>query len=218
MIKTLICLFALALIAVAGVALYRGGFRDTAAEPLAPMVSLAAQPDLSRTPAPAFQLIDDRGTAVSLASFRGEVVVLNFFATWCPTCRSEVPALIEWNQTFAARGLRVIGISVDEDWDADVVPFLAERRITYPVLRITPEVHRAYQIERIPTTVLVDHHGRVAFRIVGFDGGATIAAEIERLLGERDRALAAARSEATAKAGLWGRIRARLGSPASSSR
>lgn len=115
-----------------------------------------------RPPAPDFQLPDSRGTRRKLTEFRGRVVLLNFWATWCPPCRAEIPLLNQAHRDFAPRGFAVVGVAMDErGWPA-VTPFLAQHQVDYPVLLGNAAVARAYGgMKSLPRTFFLDRAGRI---------------------------------------------------------
>jgi thiol-disulfide isomerase/thioredoxin len=138
-----------------------------------------------------FSLGDLEGATTSLGTFRGRVVVLNFWATWCPPCRAEIPELMKLRTTFAREDLALVGIATDEAGSAIVGPFVAgerfelgraERPINYPVLLGTSAVVDAYRIERLPTTVVIDRAGREVERLEQPVRAAQLEPEIRRLL------------------------------------
>ena len=124
---------------------------------------------LLRDPAPAPDMaartID--GRHIRLSDLRGKVVLLNFWATWCPPCRAEVPDLVRLQEKYQD-SLVIVGISEDEgDLDA-VTRFVAEHRINYPVVMSTPAIAQMFpDIVSLPTTILVDRDGHVAQRHIG---------------------------------------------------
>lgn len=128
---------------------------------LAPAVS--AQPPAAGKPAPGFHLTDRSGATRSLASLRGRVVVLNFWATWCKPCREEMPALDRIAREYGPRGVTVLGVAMDErGWPA-VTPFLAQFPVSYPILIGTPRVAREYGgLRTLPLTVFIRRDGRIA--------------------------------------------------------
>ena len=118
-------------------------------------------------PAPAFTLPDLQGRKVSLASLRGRPVLVNFFATWCPPCRAELPAL----QALARPDcLQVIGIAESSGDAAAVAAFVRERGVTYPVLLDDGSAGAGYSVVTLPHSVLIDAEGGLAGT---FDGAVT---------------------------------------------
>jgi peroxiredoxin len=136
-----------------------------------------------RQPAPVWELKDMAGRTVKLSDFKGKVILLDFWATWCPPCREEIPGLIELQKKFGDRGLVVIGVSLD-DGGVDVVkPFINKLGINYPVLMGTEEVARKYgDIQAIPTTFIIDRAGNIAAGHEGLTDKATFESEIKPLL------------------------------------
>lgn len=137
----------------------------------------------ARKPAPDFELKDMNGKTIRLSDYRGQVVLLNFWATWCGPCKIEIPWFVEFQRTFKDRGFTVIGVSVDEDgWEA-VRPFLATRQVNYPVVVSTVEVEQKYGgVDALPMSFLIDRGGRIANTHVGLVTKKTYEDEIRRLL------------------------------------
>jgi cytochrome c biogenesis protein CcmG/thiol:disulfide interchange protein DsbE len=117
-------------------------------------------------PAPGFRLRLRNGKQVTLASFRGRVLVLNFWASWCPPCVEETPALNALSKVFPPSRVTVLGISIDEDPVA-YRTFLNRYRITYPTGRDPSQaiMHRFGTVQ-IPETYIIDANGRVARKLV----------------------------------------------------
>ncbi len=120
---------------------------------------------------------------VTLDSFKGKVVLLDFYATWCEPCRAETPHLVKLQQKYANQGLQVIGINVGGEDDRDKVPAYAkEFSIQYPLG--FPDDDFADQFlgdnQNIPQSFLFDRNGDLVKRFIGYDEGA--GAELERLL------------------------------------
>lgn len=136
-----------------------------------------------RKPAPDFELKDVNGKTIRLSDYRGQVVLLNFWATWCGPCKIEIPWFVEFQRTYKDRGFTVIGVSVDEDgWDA-VRPFLEARQVNYPVVVSTPEVEMKYGgVEALPMSFLIDRDGLIASTHVGLVTKKTYEEEIRQLL------------------------------------
>lgn len=134
-------------------------------------------------PAPEFQVRSLDGAQLSIASFRGKVVLVNFWATWCGPCRAEIPDLIELQQRYKER-LQIIGLTVDEDNPAAVKRFVAESGINYPVGMAPIEVRMKYGgIAALPTSFVLDTEGRVVQKHEGLRDPALYETEIRALLG-----------------------------------
>lgn len=119
-------------------------------------------------PAPDFELPDFRGKPVRLAALRGEkVVFLNFWASWCPACRQEMPTMEKLYRRFGSRGLEIVAVSVDRN-RADAARFAEKHGITFPVL-LDPdsEVAGEYRVGFIPTHYFIDRRGVIRAREVG---------------------------------------------------
>lgn len=119
--------------------------------------------------APDFMLPKARGEgSVTLSDYRGSVVLVNFWATWCPPCREEIPAFIKVRDSLHAQGFEIIGVSLDEGGAPVVVPFAQEFGITYPLAIGDQRVTRSYGgIRGIPTSFLVDREGKIVQKYIG---------------------------------------------------
>ena len=133
--------------------------------------------------APEFVLQDVEGKQVRLSDYKGKVVLVNFWATWCPPCKVEIPWFIEMQQAYRDRGLVILGISLDDDGREVVKPFAEENRINYPMLLGNDSVSRAYGgVESLPTSFVIDREGRVAATHLGLVSRRVYEREIESLL------------------------------------
>lgn len=122
-----------------------------------------------RPSAPDFSLADEEGKTWKLSGLRGKVVVVNFWATWCPPCRRELPSLERLRRTLPAGQALVLGINVGESWDT-VASFIAgvEPAPEFPILYDgNSAVLKAWAVKGLPTTFVVDRQGRIALRAVG---------------------------------------------------
>ncbi len=119
--------------------------------------------------APNFTLKNIEGKDVSLADYKGKVVFVNFWATWCPPCRGEIPDLIKLQDKYGKDGFAILGISVDQQKTMGEVPgFVKKMSMNYPVLYAQREVVVSYGgIESIPTTFVINRDGRALGKIVG---------------------------------------------------
>jgi thiol-disulfide isomerase/thioredoxin len=134
--------------------------------------------------APDFTLTDMRGAPVKLSDFRGKVVLLNFWATWCGPCRTEIPWFIEFQRTHPD-GFEVLGISLDEDGWKSVKPYIEERKVNYPVMLMNEEVNRLYaSVQSLPTTLIIDKSGRIAATHVGLCSRGEYESDIRKVLSE----------------------------------
>jgi cytochrome c biogenesis protein CcmG, thiol:disulfide interchange protein DsbE len=126
-------------------------------------------PPAARQSAPAFTLPDLAGRPVSLDEFKGRVVLIDFWATWCPPCRVSIPAVEELHRDYAGAQFEVVSINVDED-KSIVEPFVEKHGMKYPVLlAVGSEVPGMYQVRGVPSFYLLDRQGRVAQAWIGFD-------------------------------------------------
>ncbi|MHB2154613.1 TlpA family protein disulfide reductase [Calditrichota bacterium GD2] len=161
------------LIIFVAILMLNGANNSSNAEPSAADVpsQSVAQQDEQYPEAPAFTLNDLNGNEVSLSDFKGKVVFVNFWATWCPPCRKEIPAFIELIDKYGDDGFVILGVAVDprEFQNVDKVkPFAKEMGINYPVVYDTKGVSQLYGgIRSIPTTFVINREGKVVGRIVG---------------------------------------------------
>ncbi len=117
--------------------------------------------------APDFTLEDLDGNAVSLSDFRGRVVFINFWTTWCPPCRIEMPEIESLYQQYREQGVIVLGIDLQEDGDV-VRSFVEEGGYTFTFLLDTPgEVGYAYRVQAIPSSIFIDTEGIIRSMVVG---------------------------------------------------
>ncbi len=137
--------------------------------------------DLGRSPDFSFSTLE--GEHVDSDELRGEVVVLNFWATWCGPCKLEMPALQSLHEEYAHTGVTVLGLATDVGGSDPIRDFLAERDITYPVGRATYQHRRSFGgIRGIPTTFIIDREGVVQHRVVGYFAPPAMRAAVNRLI------------------------------------
>jgi len=142
-----------------------------------------------RKQAPNFTLKDADGKSVSLADYKGKVVLLNFWATWCGPCKVEIPWFIEFEQRFKDRGFSVLGVSMDEEGWEVVRPYISRSRVNYRILVGSDDLAQQYGgVESLPTTFLIDKSGRIASTHVGLISKSDYENEIVQLLDSRIRA------------------------------
>jgi thiol-disulfide isomerase/thioredoxin len=140
---------------------------------------------LFREPAavPAFTLTALDGHPLSSSDWRGKVVLVNFWATWCPPCRAEIPDLIALQNKYRDK-LVVLGISEDDGPVEDVKRFVAEQKMTYPVAMTSPELRKIFRgVVALPTTFIIDPDGKLEQKHVGMLNAAETEAEARVLAG-----------------------------------
>jgi cytochrome c biogenesis protein CcmG, thiol:disulfide interchange protein DsbE len=181
-----IVLLAVALGVVALRTVMRAASDQVADQSVAPRQRVGTNPG---DQAPAFTAASYRGRQpLTLAGFRGHPVVLNFWASWCPPCRAEMPALEAAYRKYRAQGVVVVGIDGATDTWTDSRAFLAARGVTYPVGRDEAgQIANAYHVAGLPTTFFITPEGRVAGvaltgGFTGEDGRQELAKQIEALL------------------------------------
>ncbi|MFA6233479.1 MAG: TlpA disulfide reductase family protein [Bacteroidota bacterium] len=133
--------------------------------------------------APTFSLKDKDGNTVTLASLKGKIVVLNFWATWCPPCRAEIPAFKSTYEKYKSKGVEIVGVSLDnKGWEV-VKPFLEKYKIQYPVVLGGSEIAKDYgNINSIPTTFIIDRKGKVVDSHIGAMTEDALVKSFEKLL------------------------------------
>ena len=133
-------------------------------------------PGRQRKPAPNFILTDAKGDTINLSTYKGKVVLLDFWATWCGGCKTEIPWYMEFDAKYKDRGLAVIGVSMDEDGWKSVKPFLAldkdpetggHTAMKYPVVIGSDSLAKQYNLTSMPMTLLIDRGGRIAVSHTG---------------------------------------------------
>jgi DsbE subfamily thiol:disulfide oxidoreductase len=123
---------------------------------------------MAKSPAPAWVLEDVNGKKVSSDQFDGKVVVIDFWATWCPPCRAEIPGYIELQKKYGDQGLAIVGISLDQQGPGVVKRFMAKHGINYAIVMGDEAVVEAFGgVEGIPTTFIIDREKNIRHRKVG---------------------------------------------------
>jgi peroxiredoxin len=148
-------------------------------------VRAASSSDKSRKAAPDFTLRDANGVTVKLSDYKGKVVLLNFWATWCGPCKIEIPWFIQFEKAYKDRGFITLGISMDEDGWKAVKPFLSQTGINYPVMVGNDRLAELYgDVDSLPSTFLIDRQGRIAFTHLGLIAKHDYEAEIQQLIAQ----------------------------------
>jgi cytochrome c biogenesis protein CcmG, thiol:disulfide interchange protein DsbE len=125
------------------------------------------------------------GGSWRLSEHRGQVVLINYWASWCAPCRQETPGLIDLARDYRYKGLSIVGVSMDEGGKRAVESFLSEFHVPYPVLMPDLALPSAPAVEALPTTVLLDRNGRAAKSYIGAVRESVFRADVDRLLAEQ---------------------------------
>jgi cytochrome c biogenesis protein CcmG/thiol:disulfide interchange protein DsbE len=148
-----------------------------------PERSSGLRPVANRKPAPDFALKDADGRSVRLSDYRGQVVLLNFWATWCEPCLIEIPWFIEFERRHKDQGFAVVGVLTDEDGWESARPFVSQSGINYRVLMGNNTITQLYGgVEALPTTFIIDQEGRIAAIHVGLASKSSYERDVNQLL------------------------------------
>lgn len=151
--------------------------------PPAPKVAAAPVTLPVAGPAPMWELKDLDGKVVRWSDFKGKVVVVDLWATWCAPCKEEIPGYISLVKKYGAEGLVIVGISMDQAGPDVVKAFVAKNAMNYPVLMMEEAAMAAFgDVEAIPTTFLIDRMGQVRDRKVGAEPTAEYEKKILAVL------------------------------------
>ncbi len=146
-------------------------------------VPAAQAREFKRPKAPDFTLVSIHGDTVRLSDFRGQVVILDFWATWCPPCKAEIPSFIEIYKTYRDQGVSIIGVALDKP--EKVRQFYEDFHMNYPVVIGDRSLAARYGgIAGIPTTFVIDQEGRIYRKYVGYRPKQVFVNDIEHLLAE----------------------------------
>jgi peroxiredoxin len=143
-----------------------------------------ADDDFKPGPAPAWTLKDVEGQTVSSDQLKGKVVVLDFWATWCGPCRSEIPGYVELQKQYGPAGLAIVGVSLDRRaGPAEVKKFITDQKINYQIVMGDDQIVEAFGgVEAIPTTFIIDRSGTVRYRKSGAMAPEKFAAVLQPFL------------------------------------
>ena len=145
--------------------------------------------EAGRKPAPDFTLKDENGANVKLSDYKGKVVLLNFWATWCGPCQIEIPWFEQFEQQYKSQGFAVLGVSMDDEGWPAVKPFISSHKVNYRILMGNDSVSQLYGgLDALPTSFIIDREGRLAYTHVGLAGRNEYLSEIQHLLALKETA------------------------------
>ena len=145
----------------------------------------ALKPANERQAAPELGLEDHEGKQANLRDYRGKVVVLDFWATWCHGCKEEIPWFAEFQRKYHDQGLNVIGVSLDDEGWKVVKPFIKSASVPYRIVLGNDATAKAYALEQMPDAFLIDGEGRIAATYVGMVNREGLEKNIQALLSEK---------------------------------
>jgi peroxiredoxin len=148
-----------------------------------PSLKAAVKDAKTRKAAPEFALTDSNGKQVKLSDYKGKVVLLNFWATWCGPCKIEIPWFKEFETTYKNKGFAVLGVAMDDEGWETVKPYIQQKQVNYRVLAGTEQVSMLYgDVESLPTTFVIDRNGKIASVHIGLVSKSDYSDEILQLL------------------------------------
>lgn len=179
--KTPLILTIVAAVVLAAAVVWYSGRRE-ATPPREAAPGSAPAPAVPRT-IPAFSLSDVSGNRVDSSLFRGRPAVINFFATWCPPCREEIPGFVAVYDKYKGRGIELVGISLDTDTRGNLPAFVMTNRIAYRILLGNVDTVKAFAWgSAIPATFFIGRDGEIKNVHVGFIDRDTLDREVQKLL------------------------------------
>jgi len=119
-------------------------------------------------PAPAFKLFSINGEPVSTTGLKGSVVLIDFWATWCPPCRESLPFMNELHRKYAKQGLQIIGMNVDEGGERQIKSFIAEKGLSYTIIMAPRKLQDDYGVRALPVIFVLNKKGVVVRQLLGF--------------------------------------------------
>ena len=167
--------------AIGSVALLLGLVACSPTPPL--KTSASVKPEDIRKKAPEFELKDAKGNLVHLSDYKGKVVLLDFWATWCSPCAVELPWFMEFERKYKDRGFEVLGVAMDDDGWKVIAPFVEKRKFNYRVLLGDDKTGDQYGgIEALPSTYVIDRNGKIAAVHIGLANKKDFEDAIQNLL------------------------------------
>ena len=141
--------------------------------------------DPTGKPAPDFTLETPDGKNVSLSNYRGQAVMLNFWATWCGPCKIEMPWFVELQKEYGPQGLQILGVAMDDSSKEDIQKFAKEMGVNYTILIGREAVGQAYGgVDVLPTTFFIDRDGKIVTREFGLQSRSLFVDNIKKALGQ----------------------------------
>jgi len=145
-------------------------------------------PAKTRRKSPAFVLRDANGSPVKLSDYKGKVVVLDFWATWCTGCKVEIPWFMEFQEKYKSQGLATIGAAMDDEGWEKVRPYINEHPFNYPIVAgDAAALAKAFTITGLPLTLLIDRKGKIVDAHAGVVDKEAWELEVRSVLEERPR-------------------------------
>ena len=139
-------------------------------------------PAAERKPAPDFALKDSAGKQRTLKDYRGKILLLDFWATWCHGCKQEIPWFADLDRKYREPGVEVVGVSMDDEGWKVVTPFLKGAEVHYEIVLGDEETSKSYHIDGMPDTFLIDRQGRIAAVYNGMVDREDIEKNVQALL------------------------------------
>jgi peroxiredoxin len=151
-------------------------------------VAAGGRPATTRRKAPAFVLSDASGSRVRLSDYKGNVVVLDFWATWCTGCKVEIPWFMEFQDKYKSQGLSTIGAAMDDEGWEKVRPYIKEHPFNYPIVAgDAASLAKTFSITGLPLTILIDRAGKIVDTHAGVVDKDAWEREVRAVLDERPR-------------------------------
>jgi thiol-disulfide isomerase/thioredoxin len=141
--------------------------------------------DVAGKPAPDFTLQSLEGKNIQLSGYKGQAVLLNFWATWCGPCKIEMPWFIELQKEYGPQGLQIVGVAMDDASQEDIAKFVKEMGVNYPILIGKEDVGNQYGgVNVLPTTFFIDRDGKIVAREFGLQSRSLFVDNIKKSLSQ----------------------------------
>ena len=141
--------------------------------------------DVAGKPAPDFTLESLEGKNIQLSGYKGQAVLLNFWATWCGPCKIEMPWFVELQKEYGPQGLQIVGVAMDDASKDDIAKFVKEMGVNYPILIGKEDVGNQYGgVNVLPTTFFIDRDGKIVAREFGLQSRSLFVDNIKKSLSQ----------------------------------